>query len=206
MYGVMVVAGAAERVDPVGTWSCIVFGHPRGDERIVLRADPNGDMLMRRTLDESPNAWQSISTWNIRRDELTFSDFAAGREYTADLSHSTLGGRWADALRRGGWWCLAAGNANPRSLMPPLIPELMATPWYPRQAIRLAKEGSAVACFTVDSSGRVVDPTLIELSDEVFRNPTLSALQRSRYEGWSDAVPARPACRSFSFELESIYR
>ena len=203
-------AGAAERVEPVGTWNCLVFGHPsRGDERMLLRLDPNGDAHVAEVSSVTGTEWRLLSGWQARRDQLTFSNFETGREFEADLSHPTLGGRWRDLRRSGGWWCLAVDRSERSGsyAMPPLIPHIMATPWYPRQAIRLAQEGTAVACFTVDSDGLISDPALIELSDEIFRNPTLSALQRSRYAEWDSAVavPARPGCRSFTFELESIF-
>lgn len=194
-----------------------MFGHPtRGDERMLLRLDPNGDVHSARGSSIDGGEWRLLSGWAVRRNAATFSDFTTGREFSADLGYSTLGGRWNDALRSGGWWCLAieaadgpgtrVGSRDPEYWLPPLIPEVMATPWYPRQAIRAAKEGNAVACFTVDAEGTISAAALIELSDEIFRNPTLSALQRSSYVGWNDAVPARPGCRSFSFELESIFR
>ena len=89
----------------------------------------------------------------------------------------------------------------------PLIPEIMATPAYPRQAIRDAKEGRVVVCFEVDANGVVRDPQFIELTDEIFRAPSLDALMQSRYKGWSDEEngAARPACRSFIYRLDQIY-
>lgn len=175
----------------------------------MLRLDPNGDVLTGGG-SRAHEGWQLLSGWNVRREELTFFDTMTGREFTADLSFPTLGGRWSDPRRAGGWWCLPAigargAVAEPNFEMPPLIPSRMATPWYPRQAIRAAKEGTAVACFTVNADGTISDPQLLELSDEIFRNPTLSALQRSRYAPWKEAIPARPGCRTFSFELESIF-
>ena len=91
------------------------------------------------------------------------------------------------------------------SVMPPLIPTTMGTPFYPRQAIREAKEGRAVVCFEVNSAGHISNPEFLELSDEVFRHSTLGALQRSRYKGWNDPTIVRPACRSFQYFLDSIY-
>lgn len=176
---------------------------------MLLRLDPNHDVYAARGVGAAGLEWQLLSGWASRRDTLRFSDYATGREFAADLTYSTLGGSWQDALRRGGWWCVptierGGRAADPQYQMPPLIPDIMATPWYPRRAIREAKEGTAVACFTVGFDGVIREPALIELSDEIFRNPTLSALQRSRYAPWNSAIPERPGCRSFSFELESV--
>ena len=88
--------------------------------------------------------------------------------------------------------------------MPPLIPQRMATPRYPREAIRNAKQGRAVTCFFVDADGVIIDPQIVELSDEVFRAPTLEALERSRYRSLSDGTVARPGCRSFIYRLDSV--
>jgi hypothetical protein len=56
----------------------------------------------------------------------------------------------------------------------------------------------------VDANGYIVNPELIELSDEVFRQPILNALARSRYQTWSDERVMRPGCRSFIFKLDEI--
>jgi hypothetical protein len=87
--------------------------------------------------------------------------------------------------------------------VPPLIPDISATPTYPRQAIRDAKEGRAVACFLVDASGAIIDPEILELTDEVFRYPTMVALYRSRYFPWG-TLP-RPGCRSYLYQLDAAY-
>jgi hypothetical protein len=88
--------------------------------------------------------------------------------------------------------------------MPPLLPSLTATPRYPVQAIRDAKQGRALSCFFVDASGYIVQPEIIELSDEIFRQPILNALARSRYQTLEDASVLRPGCRSFIFKLDQI--
>jgi hypothetical protein len=102
----------------------------------------------------------------------------------------------------------AAAQARPwrRSaaefFVPPLIPEVSASPRYPRQAVREAREGYAIVCFTVDASGAVVEPEIVELSDEIFRTPTLFAIYGSRYRPWSGG--ARPGCRSYLYALEAV--
>lgn len=190
-----------------------MFGHPtRADEHRLLRFDPNHDIFAASDVDADGPQWQLVSGWTVRRDELSFLDYTTAREFVANLEqYPTLGGRWHTPQRHGGWWCLPASEqsisaTDPQHEMPPLIPRLMATPWYPRRAIREAKEGTVVACFTVGADGLIRDAALIELSDEIFRNPTLSALQRSRYAPWNDPIQARPGCRSFSFELETVAR
>ena len=110
----------------------------------------------------------------------------------------------------GGWWCAEseleaipeANEARAAALLP-VLPIVTATPRYPIQAIRQAKQGRVVACFFVDAAGLVVDPEIIELSDELFREPTLVALSRSRYEP-RDAGPRRPSCRSYTFTLDRL--
>ena len=83
----------------------------------------------------------------------------------------------------------------------------MATPRYPRQAIREAREGRVVICFEVDPSGQVQAPEFIELSDEIFRATSLDALMTSSYQPLtgSGRNSPRPACRSFIYRLDQIY-
>jgi hypothetical protein len=88
--------------------------------------------------------------------------------------------------------------------MPALVPVRTATPSYPTQAIREAKQGRAVTCFFVEASGLITKPEIIEISDEIFRAPTLSALARSQYQGWDDPGLVRPGCRTYIFRLDSI--
>jgi hypothetical protein len=60
-----------------------------------------------------------------------------------------------------------------------------------------------VTCFLVDAAGLIVEPEIIELSDEVFREPILLALSRSRYEP-RDSDALRPSCRSYTFTLDRL--
>ena len=120
-----------------------------------------------------------------RRRRNDFTDPRSGRRFEADLTRGTLGGSWRTYTLLGGWWCSAADSgpvpaierAKSMQYMPPLLPSLTATPRYPVQAIREAKQGRAVSCFFVDANGYIVQPELIELSDEVFRQPILNALR-----------------------------
>ncbi len=83
----------------------------------------------------------------------------------------------------------------------------MATPTFPRQAIREAQEGRVVVCFVVEPSGEIFDPEFVELSHELFRATSLDALRRSRYQSWDPRTDggARPACRSFIYRLDYKY-
>ena len=102
-----------------------------------------------------------------------------GREYQADLRRRTLGGRWTSPSAGGGWWCVQLSDTvaddinvertNNYDLMPPLLASRMATPNYPVRAIREALEGRAVVCFLVDNNGAIIDPHIVELTDEIFR-------------------------------------
>ncbi|MGD2167001.1 MAG: energy transducer TonB, partial [Gammaproteobacteria bacterium] len=95
-----------------------------------------------------------------------------------------------------------SGSFNEYAVMPRLIVDTMASPWYPRPAIRQAKEGYAVACFLVNPDGFVRDPHFLELSDPLFEQPARGALQRSHYQSWDESLPSRPACRTFDFHLD----
>lgn len=201
------------KVDPVGAWSCVIYGHPAfGDERMLFHFAPDGTTQLAREVAEKISAWTPLSRWTTDDGELAFSDPHTGRQYRADLRRPTLGGSWRTVILVGGWWCSPLDQAavpavetlEPLALMPPLIPSVTSTPQYPLQAIRAAKQGRAVTCFFVDASGQVVQPELIELSDEVFRAPILAALARSRYVGWDDASVLRPGCRSYIFKLDSL--
>jgi hypothetical protein len=208
-------AEAARRrgLDLVGTWTCVVYGHPAfGDERILLNFAPDGTMQLAREQRDAITAWTRLHDWDRDGDTLTFTDARSGRRFEADLSRPTLGGRWRTPTLLGGWWCSAADfiavphieQQAPTDVMPPLLPTLTATPHYPVQAIRKAKQGRAVTCFFVDASGYIVQPEIIELSDEIFRQPILNALARSRYQGWDDERVLRPGCRSFIFKLDAL--
>jgi hypothetical protein len=211
-------ADAARRgrvaVDPVGTWNCVVYGHPAfGDERVLLSFSTGGGSQLARLEDDEIKDWEPMSFWTADDDAvMTFTDPRSGRRFEADLTRETLGGSWRTYTLLGGWWCSAA-NLGPvpaiekgksSEYMPPLLPTLTSTPQYPLQAIRDAKQGRAVSCFFVDANGYILRPELIELSDEVFRQPILNALARSRYQTWDNESVLRPGCRSFIFKLDTI--
>ena len=212
-------AAEPEPIDHRGAWNCVLYGDPRtGDERVVLNFGADGTTRMAIPSEDVQRPWFPLSRWQLEEDALTFSDSRTGRNFSASLNRPTLGGEWRTTDLFGGWWCsetdqgtasalYAHPTGEPTAMTQPLIPEIMASPTYPRQAIREAKEGRVVVCFEVDPLGAVRDPQFIEYSDEIFRSPSLDALMQSHYKAWSDDRhgPARPACRSFVYSLEQIY-
>jgi hypothetical protein len=111
----------------------------------------------------------------------------------------------------GGWWCAESdlevvpeASEDRSAALPPVLPLVSATPRYPIEAIRQAKQGRVVTCFLVDAAGSIVEPEIIELSDEIFREPTLIALSRSRYEPRETDSARRPSCRSYTFSLDRL--
>ena len=201
----------AATIDPVGTWSCVVWGHPDfGDERMLFNFGQQGVARLARLESEATPAWSGLTPWIQEDRQLRFGDPRTGRQYTADLRRDTLGGSWRTLTQTGGWWCALSDivavpetNEARAAALPPVLPLVTSTPRYPIEAIRLAKQGRVVTCFLVDSAGLIVDPEIIELSDEIFREPILVALSRSRYEPRkSDTL--RPSCRSYTFTLDRL--
>jgi hypothetical protein len=199
-------------VDPIGTWSCVVWGHPEfGDERVLLNFDARGVARLGRLENESVPAWSGLTPWVTDDRAMRFSDPRTGRQYTADLRRENLGGTWRTLTATGGWWCAVADVAvvpetrqERAAALPPVLPLVTATPRYPIEAIRQAKQGRVVTCFLVDATGAIVEPEIIELSDEIFREPILVALQRSRYEPRHADSVLRPSCRSYTFSLDRL--
>ena len=204
-------AYAAGAINPVGTWSCVVWGHPEfGDERVLFNFSPEGVARLARIEADAVPAWSGLTPWVKQEREMRFSDPRTGRQFTADLRRDNLGGTWRTLTTTGGWWCSQSDVAvipetteARAAALPPVLPLVTATPRYPIQAIRQAKQGRVVTCFLVDAAGFIVEPEIIELSDEIFREPILVALSRSRYEPReSDAL--RPSCRSYTFTLDRL--
>lgn len=202
-----------DRLDPVGTWNCLIFG-PYGSQRAFLSLAEDDKTYIARVTDASRRRWRELSEWDSSRRHITFADPELDRRYTASTRAVTLGGTWESLDAQGGWWCspvpdvsTPGRNARPPSpagLMTELVPSIMTSPNYPRQAIREAKEGRAVSCFLVNGVGEVSSAELIMLSDEIFRGPILAAVAQSSYRAWGDETALRPACRDFTFELDSI--
>jgi hypothetical protein len=204
-------AHAARDVDPIGTWSCVVWGHPEfGDERVLLNFAPQGVARLARIESSIVPAWNGLTPWIAEGREMRFSDPQTGRQYAADLRRENLGGTWRTLTTTGGWWCAVADvdvvpetSEERAAALPPVLPIVTATPRYPVEAIREAKQGRVVTCFLVNAAGVIVEPEIIELSDEVFREPTLAALSRSRYEP-RDSDALRPSCRSYTYSLDRL--
>jgi Gram-negative bacterial TonB protein C-terminal len=204
-------ANAARGTEPVGTWSCVVWGHPEfGDERVLLSFAPQGVARLARIENAAVPAWSGLTPWVAENRQMRFSDPRTGRQYTADLRRDNLGGTWRTLTTTGGWWCAGSDlEVVPETIegraaaLPPVLPLVTATPRYPIEAIRAAKQGRVVTCFLVDAAGLIVQPEIIELSDEMFREPILSALSRSRYEPRKSDV-LRPSCRSYTFSLDRL--
>ncbi|MFP6827734.1 MAG: energy transducer TonB [Gammaproteobacteria bacterium] len=206
-------------IDPRDTWTCVLYGNPAlGDERVLLSFAPDQSTLMAKPSVDDARPWAPLSRWQVEDEILSFRDSRTGRDFQANLRRSTLGGEWRALNLLGGWWCseareevdlgiFAAAEDESRAMLVPLIPAVMATPAYPRQAIREAIEGRVVLCFEVDPTGEVRDPEFVELSDEIFRASSLDALMSSKYQPWLDRVNAapRPGCRSFVFQLDRIF-
>jgi hypothetical protein len=214
-FGPSIAAREEPRLDPSGIWACVAYANRiLEDQRFALHLTPAGRTLWARQYATSMGRWAAISDWVADDGRLTFTDFTGGREFAAPLTRATLGGLWRSGTATGGWWCVrredavAAETRGPYTsaaefFVPPLIPDISATPTYPRQAIRDAKEGRAVACFLVDASGTILEPEILELSDEVFRYPTMVALYRSRY--FPGGTGVRPGCRSYMYQLDAAY-
>ncbi len=209
--GAETASGARGAVDPIGTWSCVVWGHPDfGDERVLLNFTPQGVARLARIEAAAVPAWTGLTPWIMEGRKMRFSDPRTGRQYTADLRRESLGGNWRTLTTTGGWWCAVSDveavpetNEARAAALPPVLPLVTATPRYPIEAIRTAKQGRVVTCFLVDAAGMVVEPEIIELSDEIFREPALTALSRSRYQPRSSEV-LRPSCRSYTFSLDRL--
>lgn len=203
---------ARDAVDPIGTWSCVVWGHPEfGDERVLLNFDSRGVARLARIENDAVPAWSGLTPWIAEDRAMRFGDPRTGRQFTADLRRDNLGGTWRTLTATGGWWCAVADvgvvpetTAERAAALPPVLPLVTATPRYPIEAIRQAKQGRGVTCFLVDSAGTIVEPEIIELSDEVFREPILAALSRSRYEAREADSALRPSCRSYTFSLDRL--
>jgi Gram-negative bacterial TonB protein C-terminal len=200
-------------LDPVGTWNCVVYGHPAfGDERVLLHLARDGTVRAAHWKDDEISPWVALTSWQVEDATMTFIDSRSGRAYEADLTLETLGGKWRTPTLLGGWWCSpaelgvapTAEKTKSEFVMAPLLPTFTATPVYPIKAIREAKQGRAVSCFLVDADGNVLQPEIVELSDEIFRAPILYALARSRYQPLPGERALRPGCRSFLFRLESL--
>lgn len=212
------LVAARDQLDPAGVWACVTYGHERAsrDMRFLVHMTSTGTGGFSIQTTRSAGEWITIFPWSPERNELAFTESETGRSFTADLTRATFAGRWSTPVDSGGWWCArrvggteAAAHAVPGSaveyFVPPLVPDVSATPRYPRDAVRAAAEGYAVACFFVDAGGTILEPEVVELSHEHFRTPTLIATYASRYRPWPNGTGVRPGCRTYSYNLDKTY-
>ena len=65
--------------DPVGTWRCVVYGHPAfGDERVLLDVGHDGSARIAHLENGEISAWFPLRGWEIENAQLTFTDSRAG--------------------------------------------------------------------------------------------------------------------------------
>ena len=139
-----------------------MWGHPEfGDERVLFNFDEGGMARLARIEDDAVPAWSGLTPWFKDERRMRFSDPRTGRQYTADLRRENLGGTWRTMTTTGGWWCAVSDvdvvpetTEGRAAALPPVLPLVTATPRYPIEAIRQAKQGRVVTCFLVDVDGR----------------------------------------------------
>jgi len=69
-------------------------------------------------------------------------------------------------------------------------------PEYPFAAKRLGKEGRVILQVTIDAKGRLEDVDVVEASDQVFVEPAVDSLRKSRFfPGKRNGVPSRYKCK-----------
>ncbi len=206
-------------LDPIGTWDCIVYGAPAlGDENYIFSFSNDYSIMASKNIVNEDRVWQNISPWEVNDTEILFSDQRMGRNFRGNLTRFNLGGDWRTSNSVGGWWCTRSDEEVDRKvyndissfqgrIIVPLIPEIIITPAYPRQAHREALEGSAVICFEVLPNGEIYNPEFLELSDEIFRASSLDALMSTKFKPWGHLVELerRPACRSYLYRLDYAY-
>ncbi len=85
----------------------------------------------------------------------------------------------------------------------PPIPIKVATPKYPRDAIRRELNGRTVACFKIDARGRIRNAQVVQTSDKLFTRATLAAIKRSTFRPArrGNETVAASYCRSYRFDL-----
>lgn len=212
------LVAARQQLDPAGIWACVTYGDERRtrDMRFLVHITPTGTGSFSIQTSRSAGEWTTIFPWAPKRNELAFTESETGRSFTADLTRATFAGTWSTPVDSGGWWCaqrMSGAEAAARLVqgsaveyfVPPLVPDVSATPRYPRAAVREAAEGYAVACFFVDTGGTILEPEVVELSHEHFRTPTLVATYASRYRPWPSGTGVRPGCRTYSYNLDKTY-
>lgn len=202
---------------PAGVWHCLIIS-PRGvtDQTTLLRFTANTPVAMATPVDGEPPVWRELSTARYDKRSVFFNDPGRGQRFEGFFDGEGITGLWRTSQSVGEWWCApvdAPGMqaAHPRSReakrYPFPHPLRLATPGYPYQAVRAGLEGRVVSCFKVDATGKLFEPKILEATDPIFRAPTLKALERSDFRPWPKGQdqPPRPACRTYTFQLEPDY-
>lgn len=209
--GAIAPAADAHAAELLGVWTCTMYGEST-EQRFFLRLAADGGIWMARVAEADDGVWRDIGTWRRSRTRLMFEDAWNGRSFRAGVDREELGGLWSSFRDRGGWWCAAMpaipfapadGPPPANRLLHAPVPAIMASPSYPRRAIREATEGRAVTCFVVKGTGEILRPAVVESTHEIFHEPALAAVAVSRYRSWGDEHASLPACRSFTFELRA---
>jgi len=202
---------------PAGVWHCLIIS-PRGvtEQTALLRFMADAPVATASAVDGTVLAWRELSDARYDGRSVLFSDPGTKQRFEGLFDGESITGLWRTAQSVGEWWCApvdapAMRVANPRSTkakrFPFPHPLRLATPRYPYQAVRAGLEGRVVSCFKVDATGKLFDPRILEATDPIFRQPTLEALERSDFRPWSNGEdqPPRPACRTYTFQLEPDY-
>jgi TonB family protein len=86
------------------------------------------------------------------------------------------------------------------------MPEVTAFPKYPSIARRDRIEGEVTVCFTIDSRGRVREPSIVSSTDKIFEKPALRAIKDSSFEPLAEDEErsAEKACRTYRFRLDPV--
>ena len=153
--GGQVAEAARGGINPVGTWTCVVWGHPDfGDERFLFNFGQEGVARLARVEPDAVPSWTGLTPWVMEDREMRFSDPRTGRQYRADLRRDNLGGIWRTLTTTGGWWCAASDieaipetNEARAAALPPVLPIVTATP-------RLCRSRVCTIRFSAISTGR----------------------------------------------------
>jgi len=85
-------------------------------------------------------------------------------------------------------------------------PAVTAFPRYPPLAWRDRIEGETTVCFSIDTRGRIVRPSVRSSTHRIFEKPAMRAIRRSSFEPL--AAGEKPAavktCRTYRFRLDSV--
>ena len=202
---------------PAGVWHCLIIS-PRGvtEQTTLLRFTVDEPVSTSTPVDGEVPTWRELSMPRYDGRSVFFDDAAKDQSFEGFFDGEGITGLWRSSQSVGEWWCApvdAPGmqQAHPRSKdakrYPFPHPLRLATPRYPYQAVRAGLEGRVVSCFKVDATGRLFEPRILEATNAIFRKPTLEALDSSYFRPWPEGQdqPPRPACRTYTFELEPDY-